>query len=470
VNDYSSVSLWFDMLDEPAIPRPHLDGSISVDVCILGAGFTGLWTAFYLKQKAPALTVAVLEAETAGFGASGRNGGWVTGTMANADRYLRKLAPEMQRVCRRTLFGMVDEVADFVRDHGVKCDFHKGGALHAAAGYPEQLDDLKVMLESAYELGCTDEDYMWLDKSQATQRVNMEGIRAAVFTPHCAVVNPLQLVRGLAVEVEKMEVGIFEQTRAVRVEKNRVETNRGRVNASVVVTALEAYSNTVASLPSYLIPVHSLVVATEPLDNATWDDIGLPNREAFDDCSRQVTYGQRTADGRMIFGARGKYLFGSKHRDRWPLHHHQLKARAALLRRIFPQLKGVQITHGWGGAFGMARSMTPYVIFDRSAGIAWSGGYTGEGVAMANLAGRTMSDLILERKSDLVAMPWVRTSGPWKSQLRPWEPEPLRWIGYNAVSATYRLEDVLCGSATAPAWSKSVVRSLGNGVDRLLLK
>ncbi|MBI1731929.1 MAG: FAD-dependent oxidoreductase [Gammaproteobacteria bacterium] len=464
---HSSI-LWSDALPEPRRTRPSLESRVTADVCIIGAGYTGLWTAYYLKQRAPQTKVVILEAEIAGFGASGRNGGWVSGSLAKQHKYLDALSADDRRIGYRVIFDMVDEVGRVIAREGIHCDYHKGGVLYAAARYAEQETRLRRQLEKLHADGCGEGDYHWLGRDQARDRIAMRDVRAAIFSPHCAVVQPARLVHGLADVVERLGVSVYENSPVTVLADGEARTAQGVVAAPLVVTAMEGYSNRLPKLRPYMIPVHSLIVATEPLDDAAWRSIGLHNREAFDDSSRQITYGQRTADGRMIFGARGKYYLGGRQIDAWPMDHPEFRMRVNLLHDLFPQLRGVRITHGWGGSFGMARAMAPHVIFDRARGHIWGGGYTGEGVAASNLVGRTITDLILERESELLRMPWVFRNDAVATRLRSWEPEPFRWFGSRAISLAFRLEDQVCRSTTAPGWRKRAVVRLGDVLELLM--
>ena len=205
--------------------------------------------------------------------------------------------------------------------------------------------------------------------------------------------------------------------------------------------------------------MQSLIVATEPLPASTWDEIGLSQGQAFGESSRQVTYGQRSADNRLVFGARGGYQFAGRLRHNFDLTDSEVELRRYLFGELFPQLKQVRITHSWGGNLGMSRNFRPHMLCDHRTGIALSGGYGGEGVGATNLGGRTLADLILGRDTALTHQPWViRERG--LEALRAWEPEPCRWLGYNAIIRSFVHEDqVLANPNTAP-WR----RKLASGV------
>jgi glycine/D-amino acid oxidase-like deaminating enzyme len=243
-------------------------------------------------------------------------------------------------------------------------------------------------------------------------------------------------VRGLADVVERSGTAIYEKTAALSVEPGIVRTPYGDVRAEVVVRATEGYTPDLPGFHRDVIPMYSLMVATEPLSDEVWDSIGLSSRETFSDKRHLRIYGQRTRDGRIAFGGRGApYHFGSKiapEYDRDARVHRMLRH---ILVELFPALRGTSFTHAWGGNLGIPRDWYPSVRFDRRTGFASTGGYVGDGVATANLAGRTLADLITGTKSELVDLPWV------DRQSRRWEAEPTRWLGVNAVTALMAVGD-----------------------------
>ncbi|MFU2326040.1 NAD(P)/FAD-dependent oxidoreductase [Pseudomonas sp. NFX98] len=456
---WRTISLWMDQLDEPLQARPALVQDLDIDVAIIGAGYTGLWTAYYLKRQAPELNIAIIEAQTAGFGASGRNGGWLMGNLLGEDRLLADSSPEQRRASYDVLHNIPDEVEIVLEREGIDCDYRKGGALYCAARYPEQETSLRQYLDKLYKQGLNESDYRWLSPEQLAQQIRVAKPYGGIYAPHVATIHPAKLVRGLARTVERMGVRIYENSPVTQWQSGGLRTAKASVRSHWVVPAVEGYSVTLPPLGRYQLPVQSLIVATEPLSAATWDEIGLSRGQAFSESSRQVTYGQRTADNRLIFGARGGYRFAGRLRHDFDLTSSEIELRRYLFGELFPQLKNVQITHGWGGNLGMSRRFKPHMLCDRASGIALSGGYGGEGVGASNLGGRTLADLILQRDTELVHQPWVIPQSGLKA-LRAWEPEPCRWLGYNAIIRSFVHEDqTLANPATAP-WR----RKLASGV------
>ncbi|WP_137806159.1 FAD-binding oxidoreductase [Pseudomonas sp. G(2018)] len=456
---WRSISLWMDQLDEPLLARPALEQDLDIDVAIIGAGYTGLWTAYYLKRQAPDLSIAIIEAQTAGFGASGRNGGWLMGNLLGEGRLLAGLSPERRRASYDLLHNIPEEVRIVLKREGIDCDMRQGGALYCAARYPEQEASLRQYLDKLYRQGLNENDYRWLSPEQLAQQVRIAKPYGGIHAPHVATLHPAKLARGLARTVERMGVRIYENSPVTQWQSGSLRTAQASVRSRWVVPAVEGYAVTLPPLGRYQLPVQSLIVATEPLSAATWDVIGLSYGQAFGESSRQVTYGQRTADNRLIFGARGGYQFAGRLRHDFDLTRSEIELRRYLFGELFPQLKNVRITHGWGGNLGMSRRFKPHMLCDRASGIALSGGYGGEGVGASNLGGRTLADLILERDTELVRQPWVIPRGG-LTALKAWEPEPCRWLGYNAIIRSFVHEDqTLANPATAP-WR----RRLASGV------
>lgn len=402
----------------------------------MGAGFTGLWTAYYLKRADPALRVAVLEAEVAGFGASGRNGGWCSALFPTPWRTLVRgsSAAEALRL-HRAMAETVLEVGRIADAEGIDAHYQRGGTVTLARSAP-QLTRLRGEVDEARRRGFAEDDLRLLERDEARAHLDATGVVGGLFTPHCAAIHPARLVQGLARAVEAAGVDLFEGTRVREIVAGAALTDVGRVSADVVVRATEGYTPALRGSQRAIAPVYSLMVATEPLDAATWEAIGLAGRPTFSDGRHVIVYGQRTADGRLAFGGRGApYHFGSRVR---PAHDQEPRVFAMLqatLRELLPQLGDVRFTHAWGGPLGIARDWAASVGLDRRTGLAWAGGYVGDGVGTSNLAGRTLADLVLGRDSDLVTLPWV------DHRSRPWEPEPWRWLGINAGLRAMRLAD-----------------------------
>lgn len=426
---YRTLSLWHDTCGDPFTPRAPLPGDRDADVAVIGAGYTGLWTAHSLLERDPSLRVVVLDKEVAGFGASGRNGGWASALFPTGwKRIARDSSRDEARRLQRTVNDAVDVVGQVAQAEGIDCHYAKGGYVSVARN-DAQLARARAEVEHARDWGFGDGFLRLLDTDEATAMVGASDVLGGTYTPHCAAIHPARLVRGLAEAVERRGAVVHEHTQVTAIDGRTVRTDRGTVRADVVVRATEGYTSDVPGFRRDIVPMYSLMVATEPISDEQWERLGLTDRPTFSDKRHLRVYGQRTADGRIAFGGRGApYHFGSRID---PAYDHDDQVHAMLRRivvELFPSLSGVEFTHAWGGNLGIPRDWYPSVGFDRAAGFAWAGGYVGDGVTTANLAGRTLADLITGADSDLVTLPWVGRRS------RRWEPEPARWLGVNAVT------------------------------------
>lgn len=454
------LSLWLDGRTPPPSARhPALDGDLDVDVAIVGAGFTGLWTAYYLAQADPGLRIAVLESEFAGFGASGRNGGWCSALFpASTARMARDHGREAAIALRRALFDTVDEVGRVVTAAHLDIDWAKGGTLTFAAS-PAQEARLRAELAEEREWGFGEDDLRWLGPAAAKARISVAtDVLGALFTPHCAAIHPAKLARGLAELVAARGVRLFEGTRVERIAPGAATTAAGVVKAEVVIRATEGYTPELPGEHRTVAPLYSLMIATEPLPASFFESVGWRERETFADGRHLIIYGQRTADDRIAFGGRGApYPYGSRLR---PSAEHDPAVFDALhqtLLALFPAAAGAALTHRWGGPLGVPRDWHASVGLDRSTGLGWAGGYVGDGVSTTNLAGRTLADLVLRRDTDLVTLPWVGHRSP------RWEPEPLRWLGMSGGLWAMTSADKVEARTGKPARRAALLQTLLGG-------
>lgn len=452
---YRSISYWFDSLGAEPVPRAPLPGDLEVDVAIVGGGFTGAWTAYYLKLADPDCRVALLEADTIGFGASGRNGGWCWASVAGLSRHFES-NPEKGAALREAIKATIDEVGAVCATEGIDADYCKGGGLTFASN-PAQAERVRANVDGHRALGWSEDDVHWLEPAEVREHMRVASCHGGMFAANTARVNPAKLARGVADAAEKRGANIYEQTRVTGVEPGRVHTVHGVVRAQRIVLGLAGY---LSQLPRYrrdAIPAYNHMIATEPLSRETWERIGLSHGKGFGDANRFIIYAQRTADDRIAIGGRGlQYFYGSAIKPRFERNSHVNRLLQHALHETIPDLGEVEITHRWGGVFGMSRDMTASVNLDPATGIASAGGYVGDGVAASNLAARTLSDLVLDRKTALVELPWVGHQSP------RWEPEPLRWLGVRAGSAISASADAIENRTGRRAmFHETLLRKLG---------
>jgi glycine/D-amino acid oxidase-like deaminating enzyme len=431
-----SVSFWFEQIGGMPEPRPPLDGRVEADVCVVGGGYTGLWTAYELRRADPSLEVVVLEREVAGFGASGRNGGWVLGAVSGSRAgWIERGGREGALALERAIQGTVDEVGRVVAEEGIDCDFVKGGTLVVAQSELE-LARLRAVHADDREFGLGEEDSVLLDAAGLAERVRIQGGVGGLFSPHCARVQPAKLVRGLAEAVERKGGTIYEQTPVLGIEPGRAWSSSGEVRARWIVRATEAYTANLPGLRRVLAPVNSAMIATEPLPADAWRELGWDACETMLDGRRLYTYLQRTADGRIALGGRGvPYLYGSRTAREEAPPPGTIEGLRRRVRDLFGPAADTGVAGAWQGVLGVTRTWRPVVGIDAARGLAWAGGYAGDGVAASNLAARTLRDLLLGAESELTRLPWV---GPPE---RTWEPEPFRYAGIHAVHKLLRAAD-----------------------------
>ena len=421
-------SYWQESIASSLVDRSSVDSNLDVDIAIVGAGYSGLWTAYYLKQLQPDARIAVIEANQVGFGASGRNGGWCSGflpmTLSEIERqHGRQQAIEMYQQS----FATLDEIEQVITLENINCDYHRGGTIHGATNAVQRnrvIEDVKQL----HDYGFDDGDSRLLTLEESRTRINISGLLAASYTPHCAVIHPAKLVSALASVVERKGEKIYEHSRVVEISSRTLKMKDVRVRADVVIRATEGFTSQIRRHRRTLAPLYSYMVATEPLTKLQRDQIGWQNRETYHDARNMIIYVQITSDGRIAFGGRGApYHFGSRVKPRYD-HHDEIHQRIiSSMHEVFPFTKDLEITHRWGGPLGVPRNWKPSVNFDPQSGIASLGGYVGDGVAATNLAARTLAHLITGDHHPLTKLAWVNHPS------RKWEAEPLRYFGINGL-------------------------------------
>jgi glycine/D-amino acid oxidase-like deaminating enzyme len=456
---YQDVSFWLEDTGESLTPRPALERSCDVDVAILGAGYSGLWTAYYLLRSNPGLRVAVVEREIAGYGASGRNGGWCSPRFPlSAAAMSRKYGADSARTVLMALQSAVNEIRDVCERESIDACFRAAGTLTLARG-AHQVSPLKAS-QTAYErLGLGDR-YRYLTPAEVAERVRVTDVHAGLYTPDGASLHPARLARGLARAVEASGGMIYEQTRGTDFQggpRARLITDGGEVRASkAIVLAGEAYLTTLNKMHRALLPVYSLICLTEPLTEVQRRAIGWQLGENLSSMRNTVVYLTMTPDGRILFGSRGApYVFGSRISDQQDRHAPTIELIQKSVIEWFPSLAGIRFTHAWGGPVGMPMDWTPAVRFDRNTRIAFAGGYTGQGVATSNLAGQMLAGMIAERTTGFESLPFSQRHSP------AWVPEPLRWLVVRYMQGAYQRIDEAAEAGRARPADAALVEFLG---------
>ncbi|MEU1387641.1 MULTISPECIES: FAD-binding oxidoreductase [unclassified Nonomuraea] len=435
------VSFWYRQIGLPA-RRPSLPGSREYDVAIVGGGYTGLWTAYYLKKAQPDLRIAILEKEFAGFGASGRNGGWLSAEFAGSrERHAQARGRQAMIDLQHAMFRAVDEVIDVTRAEGIDADVHKGGLVHVATN-PAQRRRLREEVADLRSWGYGADDMRLMDRDEQRERLQVAGTLEAAYSPHCARVQPAKLAVGLASTVAALGVDVFEGTTVTEIRprvgggKATAHTPLGIVSADYVIRATEGFTASLAGQHRQWLPMNSSMIVTEPLPAEVWKHIGWAGHELLGDQAHAYVYAQRTADDRIAIGGRGvPYRFGSRTDRRGATQARTVALLWRMLVKLFPAAADARVQHSWCGVLGVPRDWCSTVHLDHASGLGWAGGYVGSGVTTTNLAGRTLRDLVLRRDTELTALPWVGR------QVRQWEPEPLRWAGVQLIYTLFRAAD-----------------------------
>ncbi|MFM8156408.1 MAG: NAD(P)/FAD-dependent oxidoreductase [Actinomycetes bacterium] len=435
------ISFWYGDLGGVPAHRAPLDGDTQCDVAIVGAGYTGLWTAYYLMKSDPGLRVVILEKEFAGFGASGRNGGWLSGEMGwSREHYAERTGRQSVIDLQSAMWATVDEVIDVCQREGIDADIVKGGSLHVATT-PSQASRVRHHVEEEARWGVASPDLVYLDKSETAARIDIADIHCASFTPHAARIQPAKLVQGLARVVEELGARICERTTVTEISPHRVVTDQGVVNAEYIIRATEGFTAGIKGYRREWLPMNSAMIATEPLSSEQWAQIGWAGYETLGDAAHGYMYAQRTREGRIAIGGRGiPYRFGSATDINGRTQERTVDMLEEILVRMFPALAGTRIDHAWCGVLGVPRDWCATVGLDPKTGIGWAGGYVGMGVATSNLAARTLRSLVLEQNGAAGEFP--ESGLPWVNRrVRRWEPEPLRWLGVHGLYTLFRSAD-----------------------------
>ncbi|TXH34533.1 MAG: FAD-dependent oxidoreductase [Rhodospirillaceae bacterium] len=430
------LSFWYADIGGIPSPRPPLPGNITADVAIVGAGYTGLWTAYYLKKAKPSLNVAIIEREFAGFGASGRNGGWLSGGFGwSREKYLKASNREAVVAMQAAMAGTVDEVIRVAAEEGIDADIIQVDNLQVATN-PAQLERVRAEGEDIRSWDRDKSRVEFLDAAATRARININNVLGGYVVHRQARVQPAKLVRGLAAAVERLGVKIYEQTAVTRIEKGRVTTNRGVVQAETIVRATEGFTAGIPGEERTWLALNSAQIVTEPVPEALWKEIGWEGHELLGNAAHAYCYAQRTREGRITMGGRGvPYRYGSRTDVNGQTQQATIDQLHTILTTLLPQTAGLRIDHAWCGVLGVPRDWCTTVGLDKQSRIGWAGGYVGLGVSSSNLSGQTLADLILGQDTELVRLPWVNR------QVRRWEPEPFRWLGVHSMYQLYHIAD-----------------------------
>jgi glycine/D-amino acid oxidase-like deaminating enzyme len=407
-------------------PSPSLAGAHDVDVAIIGGGYTGLWTAYHLHQADPSLRIAVLERETVGFGASGRNGGFAMTLLDMSLALLRRNhGDDAARAAHQAVATSVEEMGAAIEAEGIECEWRHGGLMVVATN-PAQLERVALDRRCADELGL--DGFDWLDRDAVQAELHSPTYLAGLREEHCAVLHPAKLARGLAGVVAGQGASLFEQTEVTAIEEHgrrlRVRTPLGFVNADQVVLATNAWGAHQPWVARRVVPLYTYIAMTEPLTDQQWDSIGWDSHCGVEDKRNFVHYYRRTLDGRILWGGSdGVVYFNGRIAPRLDRHQHTFERLQRTFARTFPQLSGVRFTHHWGGPVAVTANFVPVFHTLLDGRLHYGVGYNGHGVAPSHTGGKILRDKVLGVSSELTELCFVDG----KAVAMP--KEPLQWMG-----------------------------------------
>ncbi len=433
-DDFRDASYW--MTTRAYAPGEPLRGDLDVDVAIVGGGFTGLSTAHHLKRVQPALTVALLESQVIGFGASGRNGGFnMTLFGLTLSLTALRFGKDNAREAHRYMELAVDTTRDLIRELRIDCDYEHPGFLRVATSEKYRARLLHE-IEVARSLGL--EGIEWLERDQVRAQVASPLYLGAWWEPRCGLLNPAKLSWGWRDVIVSQGVAVYEQTPVSEIARHSgrisLATPQGRVVADRVVLATNAYSHLIPQLRRRQVPAWTHIVLTEPISHERMAAIGWRGRQGIEDARNLVHYYRLTADSRLLMGGRDVSIRYGRNMD-GDVNETTFEALERDVVQTFPSLDGIQYTHRWGGPVSVTVDMAPAIgrLGDRR--IVYSLGCIGHGVSMTHLNGRTLTDMILEQRSDLTEVFFVNR------RTIPWPPEPIRMLAAQAIRGYMRWED-----------------------------
>jgi len=449
---------WLD--SDPLEPeaRSSLIGDVGADLGVVGAGYTGLWTALLAKERDPHRAVVVLEQYETGAGASGRNGGFCSASLTHGfANGLRRFADEMpliEEMGRQNL----DEIEDTIRRYGIECDFERTGELRVAVE-PWQLDDLLEEARLRNEMG---DHVEVLGRDEVRARIHSPVYEGAIFDPDgTALVDPARLVWGLERACLSLGVTIYENSKVLSLEDVaggvRVHTPYGAVTATRVALATNVFPSLVRAARKYVVPVFDYQLVTEPLTPEQRESIGWAQREGVADAGNQFHYYRLTQDGSILWGGYDAiYNFRGKVQRDYEFNAETFATLAGHFLKTFPQLAGIKFTHGWGGAIDTCTRFSPFWGTAHEGRVAYVMGFTGLGVGATRFGAQTMLDLLDGVDSARTRLSMVRRKP------LPFPPEPFRWLFIRVTQWSIRRADDNEGRRNA--WLKLLDR-LGLGFD-----
>jgi glycine/D-amino acid oxidase-like deaminating enzyme len=449
---------WLDADPLEPLPHPSLIGDVTADLCIVGAGYTGLWTALLAKEANPEREVIVVEQRETGAGASGRNGGFCSyslthGFMNGYNRFKDEMAI-IERLGRENL----DAIESTIKKYGIDCNFEWNGEYRVAVE-EWQMEDLVDEAKLRNSFG---DNVELLSQEEIQARVKSPIYKGALWDPDgTALVDPARLVWGLERACIKLGVQIFENSQVERLEQSKsgviVHTPYGSVHSNKVALATNVFKSLIKRAHKYVIPVYDFQLVTEPLTAAQLESIGWKDREGLSDAGNQFHYYRMTKDNEILWGGYDAiYNFRGKVRQEYETDAETYAHLAEAFLETFPQLTGIKFTHGWGGAIDTCSRFSPFWGTSYNGRVAYVLGYTGLGVGSTRFGAQVMLDLLDGDENERTQLRMVQ------KKPMPFPPEPFRFIFIRLTQWSINQADKNSGKRNL--WLK-LLDSLGLGFD-----
>ncbi len=445
------MSFWLDDPAAPA-PMPALVGSERADLAVVGAGFTGLWTALLAKKADPARKVTVLEAETASWAASGRNGGFCEASLTHGEANGRARFPASYPQLHQLGMDNLDAIERFVADRSVDCGWERTGALSVAT-QPWQLAEMRC--QGAAPTG-------WLGAEAVKAEVRSPTYLGGLWEREgCAMVNPARLAWAIREACLEAGVRIAEHSPVLGLADNRsgveLRTPAGTLLAERVALATNAFEPFVRRVRYRIVPVYDYVLVTEPLTSRQLASVGWEHRQGVSDAGNQFHYYRLTADDRILWGGfDAVYHYGRKVKPEYDQRPATFRLLARHFYETFPQLEDLRFTHRWGGAIDTCGRFCAFFGTAHRGRVAYAAGYTGLGVGASRFGAQVMLDLLSGARTARTELDLVR------SKPVPFPPEPLAWAVVQATRWSIARADARDGRRNG--WLR-LLDALGLGFD-----
>lgn len=459
IADADSFPYWFDDVDEPE-SNPMLVHDTSCDLCVVGGGYTGLWTAILAKERDPSRDVVLLESHEVGSAASGRNGGFMDSSLTHGIANAQSRFPNEVATLERLGLTNLNEIEAAISRYGIDCDFERNGVIdiastrHAASYLDELHEDYEQLVELGYRVE-------WLEAEALRREVDSPIFTGGLWRRDTsALVDPARLAWGLKQAAESLGVRIFEDTRVTGLDERSgtvtVDTPLATVTARRVALGTNAFRPLLRKMRRYVAPVYDYCLTTEPLTAEQLESIRWKNRQGLSDISNQFHYYRLTADNRILWGGYDAvYFFGGKMNT-------ELESRPETWAKLsmhffetFPQLEGIRFSHAWGGAIDTCSRFSVFWDTALRGTTAYAIGYTGLGTASSRFGASVMLDLLDGVDSEATRTRFVR------SRPTPFPPEPFRFLGIQATRWSLHRED---RTGRRNLWLRTLDR-LGLGFD-----